>query len=84
MDGRADVVPESGQRQLGRPRAAAELRRRLEDLDRESRARELDGAGEPVRARTDDDGAPAQEAVRAARGSGSGVSTRSSWSRRCS
>jgi hypothetical protein len=79
MNRGAKIVTEAGQRELAGAGTAADLRSRLEDVDRESRTCKLDRAREPVRARADDDGAPrAQEAVRAARGSGNGVSTRSS------
>jgi hypothetical protein len=56
MDGGTDVVPEPGERQLGRTRAAANRVLRLEDEDRASRLGEGDGGGEPVRAGADDDG----------------------------
>jgi hypothetical protein len=56
VDGRADVVPETGQCQLGRARAAADAVLRLEDEDGASGLRKSDRGGEPVRARADDDG----------------------------
>jgi hypothetical protein len=55
MDGGTDVVPERGQRQLGRARAAADRALRLEDEDGASGLREGDGGGEPIRAGADDD-----------------------------
>jgi hypothetical protein len=55
VDRRADVVPEAGERQLGRARAAADAVLRLEDEDRASGLRESDRGGEPVRAGADDD-----------------------------
>jgi hypothetical protein len=56
VDGRADVVPKAGERQLGRARAAADAVLRLEDEDRASGLRQSDRGGEPVRAGADDDG----------------------------
>jgi len=56
VDGRADVVPEPGERQLERARAAADRVLRLEDEDGPSGLGEGDGGGEPVRACADDDG----------------------------
>jgi hypothetical protein len=56
VDGRADVVPEAGERELGRARAAADAVLRLEDEDRASGLRESDRGGKPVRAGADDDG----------------------------
>ena len=56
MNRRADVVPVTGQRQLERPRAAADRVLRLQDEDGASGLGESDGGGKPVRARTDDDG----------------------------
>jgi hypothetical protein len=55
VDGRADVVPEAGERQLGSARAAADAALRLEEEDRASGLRKSDRGGEPVRA-ADEDG----------------------------
>ena len=56
MDGGADVVTEAGERQLRRTRSAADRVLRLDDEDGAPGLRERDRSGEPVRARTDDDG----------------------------
>ena len=55
MGGRADVVDEPGQRQLGRPRPAADGVRRLVDAHRAPGPRELDRRGEAVGPAADDD-----------------------------
>ena len=55
VDRRADVVPEAGQRQLRRARAAADRRGRLEHAHRAARPGERDRGGQAVRARADDD-----------------------------
>src|SRR3954451_6445623 len=57
MNRRADVVDEAGQRQLGRPEAAAELLLGLVNLHLQPRARQCDRRRETVRAGADDDGA---------------------------
>ena len=56
MDGRTDIVPEAGQRQLGRARPPADRRRGLDHQHRPARARQGHGRGQPVRPRADDDG----------------------------
>ena len=55
MGGRADVVDEPGQRQLGRPRAAADGVGRLVDAHGAPRTGELDRRGEAVGAAAHDD-----------------------------
>ncbi len=55
VNGRADVVDEARQRQLGGPHAAADGRFRFVDDNLSAKLREHDGGGEAVRARTDDD-----------------------------
>jgi hypothetical protein len=56
MDRRADVVDEAGQGELGRARAAADRRLRLQHDDGLARACEDDRRREAVRTGADDDG----------------------------
>ncbi len=56
VNGRADVVNESWTRELGGAAAAARRRLRFVDDDAHPRTREHDGGGEPVGARSNDDG----------------------------
>jgi hypothetical protein len=49
-------MAEAGERQLGRPRSAADRVARLDDEDRTAGLREGDRGGEAVRPRADDDG----------------------------
>jgi hypothetical protein len=56
MNGRADVVPKSRQRQLGRARSAADLVLRLEQENGATRFGKRYRGGEPVRPCADDDG----------------------------
>ncbi len=56
VDGRADVVQEAGEGQLGGPGAAAGDVLRLEDDHRGTGGGEADGSGEAVRARADHHG----------------------------
>src|SRR6202171_76692 len=53
MHGRTDVVNEAGQRELGRPRSAADGLFRLEHHDLVSGRREDDGRAQTVGPRTD-------------------------------
>ena len=55
MHGRADVVGEPRQRELGRPGAAADLVARFEHHDGRSSLGERNRRGETVRTRADDD-----------------------------
>jgi len=55
MRGRADVVSEPGERQLGRSRAAADLGVPFDHEDLRARLREPDPRREPVGPRADDD-----------------------------
>jgi hypothetical protein len=65
MDCGADIVAEAGQRQLGRTRTAADLTRSLNDVNRESGARQLDRGCQPIRSRADDDGGGHRLSLRA-------------------
>ena len=56
MTAGAHVVHEPGERELGGPDPSADLVPSLEDSDGCTRPRELDGGGESVRTRADDDG----------------------------
>ena len=56
VDRRAHVVPESRQRQLGRPRPAADRLRRLQHAHRAAGLCERDRGGQAVRAGADHDG----------------------------
>ena len=80
---RAEVAAED-ERLRAHAESLAACRANVEDLHLESRAREHDRGGEPVRSRADDDRALGQRRDQDPRGSGNGVSTCSSWSRRCS
>jgi hypothetical protein len=55
VDGRADVVPKAGERELGGARSAADRLLRFEDEDRPTGVRKRDRSGEPVGPGTDDD-----------------------------
>src|ERR1019366_10291204 len=55
VDGRADIVDEAGERQLGRAGTAADGVFRLEDRDATAGAGERDGGGETVGAGSHDD-----------------------------
>ena len=57
MNRGADVVDEAGQRQLGRPQAAAELLGGLVDLHLQPRLGQRDRRRQTVRPGADDDGA---------------------------
>src|SRR3954470_22343232 len=71
MDGRADVVGEAGERQLGRSRTAANGVIRLQDRDVEPRAREDNGGGKTVRSRPNDNRSHSEiESVRPLRAEG--------------
>jgi hypothetical protein len=56
VEGRADVVDEPRERELGGARAAPDRLLRLADEDGPARPRERDGGREPVRPGPDDDG----------------------------
>ena len=56
MDGGAEIVKETGQRELESAGGAAGLRLGLEDLNVHAALRQGDGGGEPVRSRADDAG----------------------------
>src|SRR5688572_24265933 len=67
MDGRADVVAETRERDLLGARAAADGLLRLQDGDGEALTGEDDGGGEPVRAGSDDDGVVSHGRIRFAK-----------------
>ena len=54
VSGRADVVNEARQGQLGRAHTAAYALLRLDDEDGLTRLRQHDGRRQPIRARSDD------------------------------